>query len=136
MDALDVFTGEFTTRTVPHRTVKGSCYLDAPLLAVDAPLLYTSVLLGRLRMDSFKPSLPLLDLLGPLTERKAVVNDKAAWLFICGKNILKEGIVSLSHKQGHVLVCNTRDEVLGYGKVTGAGITNKLDRGDFLRRKR
>ncbi len=92
--------------------------------------------LGLQKRNAFKPSVILLDKIAPHTEKKAVVNEKAAWMFICGNNILKEGIVSNQQEAGYVLILNEREEVLGYGKITGAGITNELDRGDFLRRER
>lgn len=136
MQAFYDFVAEFTDEEVESQLIGQELYVPSEVLDVDAELVYTSQRLGRIDRKGFHPSITLLDLLNSLTERKIVVNDKTAWLFLCGRNVLKEGIVERGAEEGHVLVTNERGEVLGYGKITGAGVTNKLDRGDFLRRER
>jgi ribosome biogenesis protein Nip4 len=136
MTLLDGFTQQFTQEAVPNIQLGTTYYYPSNPPTTKARLAYTSVRLGVRKGEVFRPAAPLLDMILPFTDRKAVVNDKSAWLFLCGKNVLKEGIVSLSHDEGLVLVLNERGEVLGYGRVQGAGITNRLDRGEYLRMER
>lgn len=78
---------------------------------------------------------------------KVFVKSKAEWLFICGKDIFKEGImkVSGSNKKGdYALILNMHGECLGFGKIVknldeireGLALRNILDVGDFLRREK
>ncbi|MFT4249954.1 MAG: hypothetical protein ACMXYD_01190 [Candidatus Woesearchaeota archaeon] len=137
MDAVLSFIRHFTEET-PRYVVIGEWVFagDKQPVVADASLIYFSTRLGKLSGSGFTASIPLLRWLASRTDKKAVVNEKSAWLFICSNNVLKEGIVSNAVSRGHVLVVNERDEVLGWGMVTGAGITNKLDLGDYLRRER
>jgi ribosome biogenesis protein Nip4 len=79
---------------------------------------------------------------------KLVVDKKTAWLFICGRDIFKKGILKGNRlKKGDcTLILNERKECLGFGKTTcnlrGEADANKvvvkniLDIGDFLRREK
>jgi ribosome biogenesis protein Nip4 len=78
---------------------------------------------------------------------KVVVGSKAAWLFICGRDIFKQGIVKVegSKKNGaYMLVLNERGECLGFGRILhdlgeergGVVVKNISDIGDFLRREK
>ena len=135
MNTLKEFVAYFTNEEIPYITHKQTCYTPTTIPA-EGNLQYMSERLGVEKRNSFTPSFVLLDKIAPHTHKKAVVNEKSAWMFICQNNILKEGIVTCEQEKGHVLVTNERGEVLGYGKITGAGITNQLDRGDYLRRER
>jgi ribosome biogenesis protein Nip4 len=78
---------------------------------------------------------------------KIVVDKKAAWLFICGRDIFRKGIVAVhgSRRKGdHALVLNEFGECLGFGKIasslevaekTEVAVKNISDVGDFLRRE-
>jgi ribosome biogenesis protein Nip4 len=79
---------------------------------------------------------------------KVIVNKKTAWLFICGRDVFRTGILAVrgSRKKGDpVLVLNEFDECLGFGRLVcnlvGAtkkdeiAIKNVSDVGDFLRRE-
>ena len=136
LDALDEFTSRFTKERILHERLRNEYYAPGNPPDKKARLEYMTTRLGIQRGKTFRPSIPLLDWLGTRTNRRAFINEQSAWLFICGKNVLKEGIISNSVKEGSVMVLNEREEVLGYGRVTGAGITNALDRGDYLRRER
>jgi len=135
MKTLSSFVAYFTDEKIPFIEYKQTCYTPTDI-PVQGEIEYMSERLGLQKRNSFTPSIALLDTIALHTHKKAVVNEKAAWLFTCGKNILKEGIVTNNEQEGYVIVLNERGEVLGYGKITGAGITNELDRGDFLRRER
>lgn len=95
--------------------------------------------LGEDKGNRFVPSVSLLDQIK--TDQIVTVNDKAEWLFLCGRDLFPASIIEAKAKSGFVLVENLRNEVLGYGKIKGdlnkpkSIIENKLDRGDFLRRE-
>jgi ribosome biogenesis protein Nip4 len=103
--------------------------------------------LGKAKKGKFFPSFILLSMLAAGKANKVVVNEKAAWLFVCGRDILPEGIreVHGSRRKGDfTLVLNGFGECLGFGRIvhdlsskeTGAAVQNVSDVGDFLRRER
>jgi ribosome biogenesis protein Nip4 len=103
--------------------------------------------LGKVKNGVFFPSFNLLNMLAEVAANKVVLNKKAAWLFICGRDIFRKGIVKPqgSQRKGScTLVLNEFGECLGFGKITrsldGADgkavvVRNVLDVGDFLRRE-
>ena len=86
----------------------------------------------------FHPSTSLLNWLGERTDRYVVVDKKAAWLFLCGRDVFKKSIKEQLVHDGLVLVKNELGEVLGYGEVKNQkiAIKNVLDKGDFIRREK
>lgn len=86
----------------------------------------------------FHASTALLDWLGERTKRIVEVDKKAAWLFLCGRDIFGESITKRNVDTGEVIIKNEGGEVLGLGSFTGrkVAIKNMLDKGDFLRRER
>lgn len=110
---------------------------------------YAGVYLGKLKGSRFFPSFPLLKMLVDYRSNKTVVDKKTAWLFICGRDIFKKGILHLDgteRKGEYTLILNEYDECLGFGKIlhnirkekdeTKVVIKNILDIGDFLRREK
>ena len=100
--------------------------------------------LGKIKNGEFFPGFELLRMLSEKKANKVVVNKKTEWLFICGRDVFKRGIVNVigPGKRGdHVLVLNCYGECLGFGRVIsdldkeGAFIKNISDIGDFLRRE-
>lgn len=92
--------------------------------------------------DRFYPSPACVDIISSLsdaTARKIMVNKKAEWLFLCGRNILMESVTKNPHSitEGLVLVQNERNENLGYGLFRKEGkdlvVRNLLDKGKYLR---
>jgi ribosome biogenesis protein Nip4 len=98
---------------------------------------YASIYLGKDTNQGFVPSFFLLDIL-KRSSKKVMINEKAGWLFVCGRDVLSEGIIKKDEleEMGYLLVLNERKEVLGYGQWARGGVHNLLDRGDFLRRER
>ena len=107
---------------------------------------YAGTYLGKIKDGKFFPSFILLSMLARGKANKIVVNKKAAWLFICGRDIFRKGILSAhgSQRKGdHTLVLNEYGECLGFGKILqsldseGAQVVikNISDIGDFLRRE-
>ncbi len=93
--------------------------------------------LGKEIKGVFMPSVELLQEATQTTDKKIVVNEKAAWLFVCGRDIFAENVLSavgsrqsadggrwtvddrrIAIKQGdYVLILNEQEECLGYGLV-------------------
>ena len=108
---------------------------------------YAGRYLGKVKDEKFFPSFDLLAILAETEANKVFVNEKAAWLFICGRDIFGGGIVSIqsSRREGDfTLILNEFEECLGFGRVVrdlGAKsdtvvVENISDVGDFLRRER
>jgi ribosome biogenesis protein Nip4 len=108
---------------------------------------YAGTYLGRVKNEQFFPSFNLLKIIAENEANKITVDDKTAWLFICGRDIFKKGIVKVasSKKRGdRALILNERGECLGFGKIlrnldeewNGVAVKNILDVGDLLRREK
>gem|GEM_PF-1015955 len=145
-DFLDQFVLEFTSETIPH-TILGRTFVQIPeeLLEYQNKISYDlftcGLFLGEKKRE-FTPSSSLLNIISTKTNRKVFVNEKTAWLFLCGRDIFGDGIVKANVTSGMVLIQNERDENLGYGiivdvlsKKNKVVIQNKFDKGDFLRRE-
>jgi ribosome biogenesis protein Nip4 len=109
---------------------------------------YAGTYLGKTKDGKFFPSFNLLSLMASSKSNKVVVDQKASWLFICGRDIFRKGIITVDGSRGKnalTLVMNQYGECLGFGKITcrldivGKGaevaVRNISDVGDFLRRE-
>jgi ribosome biogenesis protein Nip4 len=127
----------------------GRYFLLNKNLKAIAPRSFFSVgrFLGEIKNGKFYPSFNMLAILAEGEAHKVVVNEKASWLFICGRDIFGEGIVSVlgSRRKGTLtLVLNEFEECLGLGRIisdfgakdTKVIVENIADVGDFLRRER
>lgn len=136
---LEQFTVQFTKERIEY-VKQGNHFFFIPHRVKEFTVfpnpISRGLFLGEVKTERFYPSLPLLSWIAPRTMRKIVVTDKAAWLFLCGRDIQNESILRKTIKTGLVLVQNKKDENIGYGFVTPQGIENLLDRGDYLRRER
>ena len=108
---------------------------------------YAGRYLGKVKDGKFFPSFNLLAILAEAEANKVVVDEKAAWLFICGRDIFGGGIVSVQgsrHRGAFTLVLNEFGECLGFGRIdrdldskdARVVVQNISDVGDFLRRER
>lgn len=108
---------------------------------------YAGILLGKIVGGKLSPGFELLRFLAKTKANRIIVDKKTEWLFICGRDIFKQGIVKVigsGRKGEHVLVLNKHDECLGYGRILcdlndgkrGLAVKNILDVGDFLRREK
>jgi ribosome biogenesis protein Nip4 len=110
---------------------------------------YAGLYLGKLRGSRFFPSFPLLTMMANGRANKTVVDKKTGWLFICGRDIFKKGVLQLKgreRKGEYTLILNEHNECLGFGKIlanirkekdtTKVVVKNILDIGDFLRREK
>jgi ribosome biogenesis protein Nip4 len=115
--------------------------------ALSEGLTYAGVYLGKSVRGKFLPGFELLRMIAENEANKVVVDGKTEWLFVCGRDIFKQGILKTagsSRKGEHVLVMNDHAECLGYGVIVadlnkierGLAVENVLDIGDFLRREK
>ncbi len=106
---------------------------------------HAGLYLGKLKKGIFFPSFNLLNMLLDSAVNKIVIDRKSSWLFICGRDIFRAGIIKVmgSRKKGEAtMVLNEFGECLGFGRIVNLGqdaskvaVENILDVGDFLRRE-
>ncbi len=110
---------------------------------------YIGIYLGKTKEGRFFPSFNLLAMMARGRARKTVVDRKTEWLFICGRDIFKRGILRTTdsmRKGDYTLVVNQHGECLGFGRLL-CNVDEEVDRqkvivrnisdvGDFLRRER
>jgi ribosome biogenesis protein Nip4 len=109
---------------------------------------YAGVFVGKVKEGKFFPSFNLLSLLAREDANRVVLDRKAAWLYICGRDILASSIMRVhgsGKKNTNTLVMNEFGECLGFGRIVGnlrgaaadgLAVRNVSDVGDFLRRER
>lgn len=149
---IEQFTQQFTEQKLLHVVKIGRGYyqvlpeLRSLMETIDKnlgrPAYSAGLFLGESKGNKFYPSPALLDSIGRATDQWVMVDDKAEWLFLCGRDVFASSVVKANVKRGLVLVANRNREVLGYGKIVGGlekkdkvYIKNFLDKGDFLRRE-
>jgi ribosome biogenesis protein Nip4 len=122
---------------------------DAIKPLVGGEFFFAGSFLGKVKEGKFFPSFILLSMLAIDGANRVVVDRKAGWLFICGRDVFKKGILKTYgsvKRNGSVLVLNEYGECLGFGKIkasldgqagkTEVVVQNVSDVGDFLRRER
>ncbi|MEM2117887.1 MAG: hypothetical protein QW386_02575 [Candidatus Bathyarchaeia archaeon] len=128
---------------------KENCYflVDENLKkAVAKDFFYAGAYLGKIKGDKFFPSFILLKMIAKEKANKIIVDKKTEWLFICGRDVFKRGIIQVSgakRRDAYALILNQRGECLGFGKILcnldekkcKVAVKNVLDIGDFLRRE-
>jgi ribosome biogenesis protein Nip4 len=108
---------------------------------------HAGICLGKEIDGVFFPSFNLLAMIADKRANKVIVDEKTEWLFICGRDVFKRGIIRVigSMKKGsYTLILNSYSECLGFGQALsdlheakeGAVVKNILDIGDFLRREK
>jgi len=123
-------------------------YLLNPTLrkVTRANFYYAGLYLGKIKNGIFFPSFNFLEMLAEVATNKLTLNLNAAWLFICGRDLFREGIQRVQgtqRKGDFTLVLNEFGECLGFGMIVGdfegarneMVVRNVLDVGDFLRRE-
>jgi len=115
--------------------------------SISTDFFYAGIYLGKTVGGKLFPGFELLRLLAEKKANNIIVDKKTEWLFICGRDIFKQGIVSIAgagSRGEHVLVLNNHGECLGFGRIVcdfskterGLAVKNILDIGDFLRREK
>ncbi len=153
MKQLAMFASQFGAKITlnPELVVEKAqryYFLNATLKKLARGDFYSAGLyLGKVKNGVFFPSFNLLDMLVDLAANKVVLDRKTAWLFICGRDVFRTGILRVcgsKRKGAATLVLNEFGECLGFGRITGSldeaegrvVVRNILDVGDFLRRER
>jgi ribosome biogenesis protein Nip4 len=121
---------------------------DALQKIVRKDFYYAGTYLGKVKNGKFFPSFDLLSMLAKAEANKIVVEKKTAWLFICGRDVFRKGVVAVRGsrtKGSHTLVLNEFGECLGFGRIvrslneaankSDVVVRNISDIGDFLRRE-
>jgi len=81
------------------------------------------------------PSPKLLELIREKTKSYIVLNEKASWLFICGRDILSMGIEKKGELTKKSIVLNKRHEILGVSDKNRNLLENYWNIGDYLKRE-
>ena len=154
MKAIKDFVGQFRASIALDESLivqkKNRYYLLNENLKkqIQQDFFHAGVYLGKLKGTIFFPSFLLLTMMAESKANKIVVDKKTAWLFICGRDIFKQGILKAngSKKGDYALILNEYNECLGFGKIlcnirkeqdaNRVVVKNILDIGDFLRRER
>ncbi|MBW3015898.1 hypothetical protein KY330_05740 [Candidatus Woesearchaeota archaeon] len=149
MKEINRFIKQFTDKRIKdiHRIGSEYFLISEELLKlkdkVKHELFAAGIFLGRLKAGRFYASPALIDLIAKYSDRKAVVDDKAEWLFLCKKDIFGKAIIRSNVESGVVLVQNRNNENLGYGKIVRklneknkVVIKNIVDKGEYLRMER
>jgi len=108
---------------------------------------YAGAYIGKVKDGRFFPSFNLLNFVAREKSNKVIIDKKTEWLFICGRDIFKQGIANVigsRKKDEYTLVLNSYGECLGFGRILrnldgkrgGPAVENILDIGDFLRREK
>lgn len=144
MNDVDGFTKQFTKEKVDNviQLKRNFFQVNEELMQVKAKIGREPFAIGTF-LGSGKPLHPssaLLDWLNERTDRYVVVDKKAEWLFLCGRDVFAQSILDHTTNSGLVLVKNQAGEVLGYGEMKTKDrrvpLKNIMDKGDFLRRER
>jgi ribosome biogenesis protein Nip4 len=155
MEPLESFVDRFNTRIhldknlVLEKMTRYFLLNEKLKPLVQKDFYYAGVYLGKVKNGIFFPSFILLSMIAEEEANKTTVDDKTAWLFVCGRDVFKRGIKSVSgsrRKGDYTLVMNRHGECLGFGKILfdidGEKDGNKVivknvsDIGDFLRREK
>lgn len=149
---FQTFCKQFTSDELPHIVKIGKRYFYDPhnlmQLAQEQKFDVFSVglYLGEEKND-FRPTSALIELLSRYNDKRVVVGSKAAWLFLCNRDILMDGVLeagTFSHNE-IVFVADHNQNILGIGKIVSpfnASFRNKtyvkniLDKGEYLRREK
>jgi ribosome biogenesis protein Nip4 len=155
MKAIKDFVGQFRASIALDESLiinkKSRYYLLNEKLKkhIQQEFFYAGTYLGKLKGSIFFPSFLLLTMMAECKANKIVVDKKTAWLFICGRDIFKQGILKTNgtkRKGEYTLILNENNECLGFGKISRniheektankVIVKNILDIGDFLRREK
>ena len=131
-------------KTVNAQLVGRSYFIVKEKQLLSKRPLYTGECIAHVRGPVLIPSIDFLQQIAKEARKHIVLNEKAEWLFICGRDVFAKSIISHNNPQlgDRVVILNEHKECLGYGDMT-AELTDKrvvikrlFDIGDLLRRER
>ena len=107
---------------------------------------HAGIYIGKIKNGNFFPSFSLLKMIAEGKANKVIVDKKTEWLFICGRDIFKQGIMKVigsKRKGDYTLILNEHGKCLGFGRILrnlyeieDVAVKNISDIGDFLRREK
>ncbi len=155
MKPIEDFVKRFNANTDLHKKLVVKKQSRYYLLNENLRSLYTDdyfhvgTYLGKSKDGKFFPSLVLLSIIAEGKANRITVDEKTEWLFICGRDVFKRGVLGVegSQRKGcYTLVVNQFGECLGFGRILRdlneeqkddtTIVKNILDIGDFLRREK
>ncbi len=153
MKALESFASRFGGRIMIDAravVVKSQRYYllnQAVRRIIQDDFFFAGLYLGKVKDGKFYPSFGFLDMLLDLAANKVILSRRAAWLFICGRDVFRKGVskaMGSQRKGDFTLVLNEFGECLGFGVIAHGpdemefkvSVRNVLDVGDFLRREK
>lgn len=106
--------------------------------------IYAGECIAHIRGPVLIPSIDFLQQIAKEARKHIIVNAKAEWLFICGRDIFAKGITSHNNPAmgDRVVILNQHKECIGFGDVIApldgkrVVIKRLFDIGDLLRRER
>lgn len=138
---IAAFLKRFGDISIEHVEKVGKKYYQQPpklKATVDALTDYPTsagLFLGENQKNQFLPSPNLLNIIDMRTNRKIILNEKSAWLFVCGRDVFIENVLQNHFGKGFVLVLNEKHEILGIAEKEGKTYKNMYDIGILLRRE-
>jgi ribosome biogenesis protein Nip4 len=153
MNQIKDFASRFQTRISLNKNLivkrRNRYFLlnDSLKRLISKDFFYAGTYLGKAKRRKFFPSFNLLRMIAGKKANKIIADKKTEWLFICGRDIFKQGITEVMGskiKGDYTLILNKHGECLGFGKILctldkakdGVVIENISDIGDFLRREK
>lgn len=140
------FIRQFTDKSLGNVTKVGNRYYlaDKELVELKDKIKLEpysiGLYLGEDTRKGFRPSPALIELLAKYSDKKIFLNEKASYLFICGRDVFGKSIIKADVNKGLVLVQNEKDENLGHGRIVAdineinkVVVKNLLDKGSYLR---
>ncbi len=131
------FLKQFGIHEAPNTIIINRSYYKASKQPFG--VVYAGELIAHQRGEYIIPSIHFLQKIAKQATKKVVVDDKGAWMFICGKDAFAKSIITHNAEPNDfVVVMNQHDECIGYGiyQEGRAAVIRKFDIGDLLRRER
>jgi len=131
-------------RTIDAQIVSRSYFIVKDRNFLGKHPIYSGECIAHIRGPVLIPSIDFLQQISKEARKHIIVNEKAEWLFICGRDIFAKGIASHNNPamNDRVVILNQHKECLGYGDVIApldgkrVVIKRLFDIGDLLRRER
>ncbi|MBN2880716.1 hypothetical protein JXM83_01565 [Candidatus Woesearchaeota archaeon] len=83
------------------------------------------------------PTTKLLEMIKEKTKSYVRLNEKGAWLFICGRDVLEQGVIQKGEFAKKILVLNEKNEILGVAESPRKDmLANYWNIGDYLKREK
>ena len=81
---------------------------------------HAGIYIGKIKNGNFFPSFSLLKMIAEGKANKVIVDKKTEWLFICGRDIFKQGIMKVigsKRKGDYTLILNEHGKFLGLVRI-------------------